>query len=120
MTSTPTSPPERATGITSLELGFRLGRLEAGQEALKASQEALKASQEAGFERLERNMKTLEMDMKTDMKTLEKDIRLLLRFFWGAAAVIGLLVVLVPVGITVWTGEAPPTGARAPATEVAE
>ncbi len=51
--------------------GVRLGRLEAGQEALKAS-----------------------------LGDVRQDLKFLLRFAWGATAVIALLVVVVPVAFT--------------------
>ena len=55
-----------------------------------------------------------------DIDKLNKDMRFLLRFFWGAGAIIGLLVVLTPVGVALWIGDTPTTGVRGQAAEVAE
>ena len=63
-----TSTPQADTSINALGLGVRLGRLEAGQEALKAS-----------------------------LGDVRQDLKFLLRFTWGATSVIALLVVVVPV-----------------------
>ncbi|MXX08778.1 MAG: hypothetical protein F4099_02250 [Synechococcus sp. SB0673_bin_10] len=65
-----TSTPQADTSINTLDLGVRLGRLEAGQEALKASLDEVRG-----------------------------DLKFLLRFAWGATAVIALLVVVVPVAL---------------------
>ena len=69
-----TSTPQADTSINTLDLGVRLGRLEAGQEALKAS-----------------------------LDEVRSDLKFLLRFAWGATAVIALLVVAVPVVLTLST-----------------
>ncbi len=66
-----TSTPQVDTSINTLDLGVRLGRLEAGQEALKAS-----------------------------LDEVRSDLKFLLRFAWGATAVVTLLVVVVPVALT--------------------
>ncbi len=66
-----TSTPQADTSINTLDLGVRLGRLEAGQEALKAS-----------------------------LDEVRSDLKFLLRFAWGATAVVMLLVVVVPVALT--------------------
>ncbi len=66
-----TSTPQADTSINTLDLGVRLGRLEAGQEALKAS-----------------------------LDEVRSDLKFLLRFAWGATAVVTLLVVVVPVALT--------------------
>ena len=66
-----TSTPQADTSINALDLGVRLGRLEAGQEALKAS-----------------------------LGDVRQDLKFLLRFTWGATSVIMLLVVVVPVVLT--------------------
>ncbi len=73
-----TSTPQTDTSINALDLGVTLGRLEAGQEALKA---------DVG-------------DVRQDLKEVRQDIKFLLRFAWGATAVIALLVVVVPVALT--------------------
>ena len=65
-----TSTPQVDTSINTLDLGVRLGRLEAGQEALKAG-----------------------------LGDVSQDLKFLLRFAWGATAVIALLVVVVPVAL---------------------
>lgn len=72
-----TSTPQTDTSINTLDPGVRLGRLEAGQEALKAS---------LG-------------DVRQDLKEVRQDLKFLLRFAWGATAVIALLVVVVPVAL---------------------
>ncbi len=72
-----TSTPQVDTSINTLDLGVRLGRLEAGQEALKAS---------LG-------------DVRQDLKEVRQDLKFLLRFAWGATAAIALLVVVVPVAL---------------------
>ena len=69
-----TTTPRADTSINTLDLGVRLGRLEAGQESLHASLHEAKG-----------------------------DIKLLLRFAWGATAVIALLVVAVPVALMLFT-----------------
>ncbi len=66
-----TSTPQADTSINTLDLDVRLGRLEAGQEALKAS-----------------------------LDEVRSDLKFLLRFAWGATAVVTLLVVVVPVALT--------------------
>ena len=69
-----TTTPHADTSINTLDLGVRLGRLEAGQESLHAS-----------------------------LHEVKDDVKLLLKFAWGATAVIALVVVLVPVALTLVT-----------------
>ena len=72
-----TSTPQADTSINTLDLGVRLGRLEAGQEALKAS---------LG-------------DVRQDLKEVRQNLKFLLRFAGDATSVIVLLVVVVPVAL---------------------
>ena len=70
--------PHADTSINTLDLGVRLGRLEAGQESLHASLH----------------------EVRSDVKEAKSDIKYLLRLAWGATAVIALLVVVVSVALT--------------------
>ena len=76
-----TTTPHADTSINTLDLGVRLGRLEAGQESQHASLH----------------------EVRSDVKEAKSDIKSLLRLAWGATAVIALLVVVAPVALTLVT-----------------
>ena len=73
-----TTTPHADTSINTMDLGVSQGRLEAGQESLHASLH----------------------EVRNDVKEAKSDIKFLLKFAWGATAVIALLVVTVPVVLT--------------------
>ena len=72
------STPQTDNSINALDLGVRLGRLEAGLDAVQ---------------------KDL-AEAKTERAEIRQDIKGLLKFMWGATAVIALVVaVVIPLAI---------------------
>ena len=77
-----TTTPQADNSINTLDLGVRLGKLEAGQEALQVGQE----------------------DLKTAVGKVSEDVKTLLRFMWGASAVVALAALAIALALTYWPG----------------
>ena len=77
-----TTTPQADNSVNTLDLVMKLGRLEAGQEALQVGQD----------------------DLKTAVGKICEDIKTLLRFMWGVYAVLAVAVVVIPLALTYWPG----------------
>ena len=75
---TPSTTLQPGPTITALDLGIRLGKLEAEVGALKQGQ----------------------ADIRDDINGIRDDIKDLERLVWGAAGGLGLLIVLMPLAVT--------------------